>query len=282
MSEIDTPKASSVIKYHPAAPLGDFVELFWHSDRSHSLCPPTREAILPDGCGHLVINLTHDSVHLLEHLDNNTVTTLSGSVFCGPRSSPYAILPAGKAVIGVLFRPGGAFAFLSMPTEEIKNAQFPLDSIFGPRGAELRHRLLRLRTVSEKFALLQTFLLSHLRRPLALHRAVGYAIRAFERVPSQTISNVLAEVGLSERRFSRVFSEQVGLTPKLFHRVRRFQKAIASFPSNAQISWARAAVDAGYYDQAHLIHESRTFSSITPGAFLASRIVQRSHLPLPA
>jgi AraC-like DNA-binding protein len=109
---------------------------------------------------------------------------------------------------------------------------------------------------------------------------VAYAIHAFQRNPSPTISDVLGEIGLSERRFSRVFSEQVGLTPKLFHRVQRFQRTISSLPAMSDVDWARTAVDAGYYDQAHLIHEFRSFCSITPSVFIERKIDQRNHLPL--
>ncbi|HEY2615077.1 MAG TPA: helix-turn-helix domain-containing protein [Chthoniobacterales bacterium] len=273
----------SILKYQPRLLLRDFIELFWYRcGETPTTADETKEAILPDGCAHLVINLSENAVRLFERLDNDEVTTLSGSVFCGPRSSPYAILPAASAVIGILFRPGGAFPFLPMPAEELRNIQLPVEHIFGMRAGELRDRLIAEKTARRKFVLLEMFLLRHLRQPSSLHRAVSYAIRAFETDPTQNITDVLMKIGLSERRFSRVFSEQVGLTPKQFHRVRRFQKTISSFPLGDGVDWAETALNAGYYDQAHLIHEFRTFSFVTPGTFLATRIVQRNHLPLPA
>lgn len=270
-------------KYEPCALLRGCIQLFWYRCNYNGAAPAgLKEAILPDGCAHLVINLSENKVHLFEQIDDDRITTLSGSVFCGPRSSPYAVLLTASAVIGVLFRPGGAFPFLSMPAKEFHNAQLPSELVFGARAAEVRGRLIAATTVREKFALLEMFLVRHLRSSLPLHRAVAYAVRVFENEPSQTVSDMLARIGLSERRFSSVFSEQVGLTPKLFHRVQRFQKAITALALKREIDWARMAQEAGYYDQAHLIHEFRAFSSITPGAFFARRIVQRNHLPLPA
>jgi len=91
---------------------------------------------------------------------------------------------------------------------------------------------------------------------------------------------VLEKIGLSERRFSQIFSEQVGLTPKLFQRVRRFQKTMASLPPRGEVNWAGTATANGYYDQAHLINDFRAFSSVTPADFFARHVVQRNHLPL--
>jgi AraC-like DNA-binding protein len=270
-----------ILKYQPSSLLADSVELLWYrGGRDSEPAAMRKEAILPDGCAHLVINLSEDIARFFGGLDSNQITSLTGSVFSGPQSSPYAILPTAATVIGVRFRPAGAFPFLRLPVEEFHNIQLPIELVFGKRAVEVRDRLVAARTVQERFALLERFLLQNLCRSARLHPAVCYAIHTFEAHPSRGVSDVLAHLGLSERRFSRVFSEQVGLTPKLFQRVRRFQRLIDSFPSNKKVDWSGTAIDAGYYDQAHLIHEFHAFTSITPGAFLAARIEQRSHLPL--
>jgi AraC-like DNA-binding protein len=269
----------TILKYFPAPPLGEVVELFWHSaDDIRAVRSPNREAILPDGCAHLVFNLSQNRIGFYEQIESNRLTTLAGSIFCGPRSSAYAILPGAAAVIGVLFKPGGVFRLLSAPTEEFRNAQVPLDLVVG--GNELRDELIAAVTPAARFFLLEEFLLRQLRGSLSLHRAVRYAVSAFEQDPFLAVATVLGKIGLSERRFSRIFSEQVGLTPKLFQRVRRFQRTMASLPSHGGVDWAGTATANGYYDQAHLINDFRSFSSVTPSDFFASRIVQRNHLPL--
>jgi AraC-like DNA-binding protein len=269
----------TILKYFPRPPLNEVVELFWH--RGHETAAvhaPPREAILPDGCAHLVFNLSQNRIGFYEKIESNRLTTLAGSIFCGPRSSAYAILPAAAAIIGVLFKAGGVFRLLSAPTEEFRNAQVPLDLILGGDG--LRQQLIAAPTPAARFLLLEKFLLRQLQQSLLLHRAVRYAVHAFERDPFLSVAAVLQKIGLSERRFSRIFSEQVGLTPKLFQRVRRFQRTMASLPAYGEVDWAGTATANGYYDQAHLINDFRAFSSVTPSDFFASRIVQRNHLPL--
>jgi AraC-like DNA-binding protein len=270
----------TILKHFPAPPLSEVVELFWY--RAHETaeagCAAPREAILPDGCAHLVFNLSENRIGFYEQIASNRLTVLSGSIFCGPRSSAYAIVPAAAAIIGVLFRPGGVFRLLSAPTEEFRNAQVPLELVIGGEG--LRQQLIAGATPRAKFLLLEKFLLRRLQRSLSLHRAVRYAVNAFEQDLFVSVAAVLAKIGLSERRFSRIFNEQVGLTPKLFQRVRRFQRTMSSLPSYGEVDWAGTATANGFYDQAHLINDFRAFSSVTPSDFFASRIVLRNHLPL--
>ena len=269
----------AILKHFPAPPLNEIIELFWYREQETGAVRDTiREAILPDGCAHLVINLSENRIGLYENIGSHRLTALSGSIFCGPRSSPYAVLPAKAVLIGVLFRAGGVFRMLSAPTEEFRETQVPLELITG--GDDLREQLIATAMPATRFLLLEKFLLRQLRRSLSLHRAVRYAVSAFEQDSFLSVAAVLEKIGLSERRFSRIFSEQVGLTPKLFQRVRRFQRTVASLPSHGEVDWAGTATANGYYDQAHLINDFRAFSSVTPSDYFASRIVQRNHLPL--
>jgi AraC-like DNA-binding protein len=70
--------------------------------------------------------------------------------------------------------------------------------------------------------------------------------------------------GLSHTRFIQLFHEHVGLTPKLFCRVRRFRSLLDRIEKSMPVNWAELATDAGYFDQAHLIRDFRVFAGITP------------------
>jgi AraC-like DNA-binding protein len=103
-----------------------------------------------------------------------------------------------------------------------------------------------------------------------------------------TVRDVTARVGLSHRRFVEVFATEVGLTPKRFHRVRRLQHLLAVARHATTPKWNRLAVDGGFFDLSHLIHEVVKFSGFTP-ARLARHLhelrerevhLKRNHLPL--
>jgi transcriptional regulator GlxA family with amidase domain len=82
------------------------------------------------------------------------------------------------------------------------------------------------------------------------------------------IGDVAAGVGLSPRQFERRFRAEVGLPPKLFCRIQRFQRIFQALESGPA-KWADVAVDCGYYDQAHLIRDFRAFAGETPVELMA-------------
>jgi transcriptional regulator GlxA family with amidase domain len=74
--------------------------------------------------------------------------------------------------------------------------------------------------------------------------------------------------GLSTRQFERRFRQAVGISPKLFSRMQRFQRVFSALEESGA-KWADAAVECGYYDQAHLIRDFQEFAGKPPAALLA-------------
>ena len=91
---------------------------------------------------------------------------------------------------------------------------------------------------------------------------------------------MVEQVGFSQRRFIQLFSDEVGLTPKLFCRVNRFQRVVRRLATMNEVDWAQVALDCGYYDQAHFIHDFQAFAGITPSAYLQDRTEHLNHVPL--
>jgi AraC-like DNA-binding protein len=99
-----------------------------------------------------------------------------------------------------------------------------------------------------------------------------------------TVAGVTDQIGLSPKRFIQVFRDQTGFTPKVFCRIRRFQQALDHMEGctegRGSVEWADVALDCGYFDQAHFIHDFRAFSGINPTSYLAHRTPHRNHVPL--
>ena len=265
--------------YIPAAPLSDFVALFWLYEGY--VQPHARERVLPDGSVELVVSLVEVESRVYDG-EPTSGRTFRNGVMAGARSESLVIDTASQAsVMGVHFKPGGAYPFLPMPTSELHNAVVALDDLWGATAASLREHLLEATTTDAKFHILEQTLLEQARRPLARHRAVAYALDELQRERhARSISDVTDETGLSARRFIQVFSEEVGLTPKLFCRVRRFQQVLSLIHTAAQINWADVAVRCGYFDQAHFIHDFQAFSGINPTTYLAHKTPHLNHVPL--
>lgn len=112
-----------------------------------------------------------------------------------------------------------------------------------------------------------------------------FALNVFTPAESElTIGSVTQRIGLSQRRFIQVFKQEVGMSPKLFCRVRRFQHVLDSVREQATPNWARLALECGCFDQSHLIHDFQMFSGLTPTKYVRQRSkrVLPNHVPLTA
>ena len=95
-----------------------------------------------------------------------------------------------------------------------------------------------------------------------------------------TVGEVAGRTGFSQRRFIQVFRDEVGLPPKLYCRLLRFQEVLSRIEAKQNLDWAGVALNCGYFDQAHLIREFQAFSGLCPTAYLRQRGEHRNHVPL--
>jgi AraC-like DNA-binding protein len=263
-------------RHIPGPPLGQFVDWFWYYTDLQPLLH-RRQHVLPDGGFELVINLQDDLRKLYERGDPLRHQSFRRGWISGAHSQ-YLVIDAlpGSSMIGVHFKPGGAAPFLGLPAGELSDAVVQLDGIWSSEIWTWRDRLLAESGAHGKFRLLEQLLLSRLERARLTAdstKAVGWALDRFVREPHlQSIRAVTQAVGFSHKHFISSFRSQVGLTPKLFCRIRRFQQVIAQIHSRRSVDWADVVYSCGYYDQAHFVHDFAAFSGLNPSAYLAHRL----------
>jgi len=264
----------------PVAPLWRYVASLWLSE-GHTQ-PHAKERVLPSGEMQLVINLQEDRLRVYDRENTAYCDTFRGALVTGARSEYSVIDTAQQAyIMGVQFRPGGGFPFFRLPAGELAHTQAPLDALWASDADGLRCQLLEAATHQERFAILERRLLSELARGREPNGAVSFALRQFVARPhAASIAEVTGQTGLSTKRFIQAFRDEVGLTPKVFCRIRRFQQALRRIQHRGKVDWAAVALDAGYFDQAHFIHDFRAFSGISPSAYVARRSPYQNHVPL--
>jgi AraC-like DNA-binding protein len=252
----------------PRAPLDQFIELLWFHEDLNS--PHRFERVLPEGSVELIINLRDQNRHIFDPVSYQAQQSYRRSWLSGPHSKFIVIDTAPNAsMIGVHFKPGGANAFFSMPLNELRNNVVALDVFWNGAAASLRDQLLEAPTATDKFRILEDALLARRRGAELAHPAVRYALGHFIR-QSQILSvgAITDQISLSPRRFIELFNDQVGMTPKVFCRVRRFQRALFEIQRRRNLKWAELAPDCGYYDQAHFICDFKEFCGLTPADYL--------------
>jgi AraC-like DNA-binding protein len=262
----------------PRPPLAQFIELIWLYENDPR--PHTFERILPTGAAQLIVNLKEDQTRLYTPERGNQCETTSGTVLSGVHSRSCVIDTAEQEyVLGVSFRPGGTTPFLNVPTHEMRDVHIPLDLLWG-RGcaATLRERLLEARDPDAKLDVMEDAL-TEMWRPPGLHPAVAYALDTFGRRPLTTSVKAVTDViGLSAKRFIERFKNEVGLTPKRYCRILRFQQAVRRAHRCPHVDWSQVAVDCGYFDQAHFIHDFRSFAGLTPTGYQAAQTEFHNHV----
>jgi AraC-like DNA-binding protein len=262
--------------YKPDPPLSKFVDNFWLYEGS--AVGQKAERILPTGTLELVVNLRQNELRFSDSGLSQNCSRFSGAIVSGAHGRGFE----GEEetfIIGVHFKPGGAFPFLGLPASDLADTHVDLETLWGPSACRLRERLCEARTSAERFQLLQEALLSRLDRSVEQHYAVSAALEMFgHNQGGPKIREAAKFLGLSERRFIQVFKAEVGITPKLFSRIQRFQQTRAFIQQNHSPNWASIAMDLGYFDQAHLIREFLEFSGFSPTEYL-NRHKSLNHVP---
>jgi AraC-like DNA-binding protein len=264
----------------PRPPLDQFIEMLWFHegfDADHRL-----ERVLPDGSMEIIINLRDEKRHIFDPISYQPRETYRRSWLSGPHSEFIVIDTAPNAsMIGVHLRPGGASAFFGLPLCELRNSVVELDTLWNCEAQNLRDQLLEAPVQAAKFRILENALLARWRGFAPRHRAVRHALESFKREPeSITVGKVTAEVGLSRRRLIEIFTEQIGMTPKKFCRVLRFQRAINQIQQRRALPRTEIATGCGYYDQAHFINDFREFCGLTPSDYLNERPEYPNFVPI--
>jgi AraC-like DNA-binding protein len=256
--------------YIPPPPLSEFV----HSFRLVEDFAAVREWVLPTGTIELVIPLS---------TREQTLSREVRAEVCGPHSRPFLLNTAPiPMMMQVHFKAGGVFPFLRLPPGDLHNLRVSPADLWGTEAKYLEEQLMEAPSPEARFRVLEGFLVTKASQPLGRHPAVRFALRQFRADTSaRRVAEVTEQVGLSSRRFIQLFTREVGLAPKLYSRVQRFQQVVNCLDGADRVNWTDLALACGYYDQAHFIRDFQALSGLLPSDYLALKTPHLNHVPLP-
>ena len=261
--------------------LRPFVQSLWTAgpNRSSGADGITRERVLPTGEMHLVFRLTDHPVRLFETTDDLTGHAIGHAIVAGVRTAFY-MRDATEPVhsVGAQLHPSASALLFGVPAEELAGRHTPLDDLWGAAAAEARERL-QVKSPERQLEIFESMLATRLSQMRPLHPAVRHALGRF--AANASVHEVVREVGWSHRRFIELFRGAMGLTPKLYTRLLRFQRTIRRMTTDPESSWVDVALESGYSDQPHFNREFREFAGITPGEYRALTPPHTHHVPVP-
>lgn len=271
---------------HPA--LAGLVRSIWLNGAGTQPAPATsaREWMMPTGQMHLVLRLAGPAIGVFDHPADSDPRNMGHAVINGARASMYVkAVSADSASIGVRLRPGAAQALLGLPAYALAGQHVGLDDVWGPAANLMREQLLAMTSPQDTLRCFEMLLLQRLKDQsgVASRSAHPAVLMGLGQLPAgASVEEVARHSGYSQRQFSRLFSEAVGLAPRVYTRVRRFQKALNLMQSPWAARLSDVACDAGYSDQPHFNRDFRAFSGMTPEQYRAARPVAVNHVPVAA
>lgn len=249
-------------EYRPAAALRSVVERLWWLEGPADAIGAA--PIPPDGHAEIIV---HAGDPFVEHRDDGTTCVQDRVLLAGQATRAVRVRPSGFArVAGVRLRPDGAHALSRQAQDALTDRIVDLRDVHASLARRLRDDVLARDTGEEIIASLEQALLDVMApapavSPVRVALDYAHVRRGLVRVPA-----LADHVGLSVRQLERLFGARVGLTPKVYLRIMRFQEVLRTLQGGVgPTTWADLAVVHGYYDQAHFIRDFKAFVGSAPG-----------------
>lgn len=168
----------------------------------------------------------------------------------------------------IMFQPTGLHRLFSIPADEITDKWYEARCVLGRFVSELEDLLADTDDFSERVRVTDGFLLRACFRARARDRICAATDQIVPLHGNVGVADLAREAGLGVRQFQRRFAQQVGVHPKLYTRIVRFEAALDSKARCCDKSWTDVAHEFGYYDQRHMIHDFESFTDRTPSTIL--------------
>lgn len=247
--------------FFPSPVLSRYVKYYWTCAHDRNV----QEVMYPTGCLELCIDITDGET--VRHRGNQSMIVPRVEVLGHWTIPTSATIKKGNTCLITRFQPYAASLFFPNQLSDFTNASIDLFDIFSRESSEFYHRLMEQPLLEQKVQVLEAFLLNRLVKTSKDQEKIAivgglcdFICRSGE---SFDMERLAAETGFSHRYIQKLFLNYVGISPKSFFSVQRFNKSLELVRSS-NLSLTSIAYECGYYDQAHFIREFKSFTGITP------------------
>jgi AraC-like DNA-binding protein len=173
-------------------------------------------------------------------------------------------------IFNVFFQPAGAFQLLGISQKGLNDKVINLSDLLGISALKLKEKLADQTTLAGAHKVIESYLLKKLSLRRG-HNSANHLVSVVDQIELHSHhKNVIKEIctreGYSLSKLERHMKEMVGLSPKMFQRISRFNKVLRYIGQvKPPYNWAQIAYDFGYYDQMHFIKDFSWFHGVTPG-----------------
>jgi len=189
------------------------------------------------------------------------------TVVVGPQTFSRAQLSmSGRIhVFNILFQPSGLNQLIGVDMRSLVNQDPAASDVLGTSAVRLGDKVRAAPDFSARVRATQQWLDGQMERQASPNGAINDASALLITTAGQMrVDDLVRLTGMSASQLRRLFNEQVGLSPKGYARLIRFDQALVARRSAPERSWTDILHDLGYYDQAHFIREFHMFTGISP------------------
>jgi len=255
-------------EFSPSPALRSCVDRLWWLEGDASAIPA--EPIPPDGRTELIV---HGGDPFLEADGRGGWHAQARVLLAGQLTQAAVVRPTGSVrTVGARFLPHVMPALVGVPAGALTNRVIDLAAVDARLAARLRRGVASRDAGAAMVAALDRQLVRLAGDAPRLHSPAAAAVElALSSRGLVRVDELASRTGAGARTLERAFQDHVGVPPKLFLRIIRFQEVLAALRTpNAGHSWGRIAAEHGFYDQSHFIRDFRRFVGVTPGAWQVS------------
>lgn len=255
-------------EYRPDPALARCIHRYWFLSGSGSgeAGPPQFQPIVPDGRMELIFNLGD---RFQRHHRDGSVERQAHCLLAGQITRCVVVEP-GRAIdlVGVRFRAAGLAALLPIPVAELRDEILDSSLVAAHFTEDVGDWLHAAADVATRTGVLNRHFLRLRPKASEPDAAVAAAANRMRATRGRArVASLAAELGISRRTLERRFQTEVGIAPKVFARIARFQHAFRLMQDSEPGTWGRIAYRCGYSDQAHFTREFRAFAGASPSRF---------------
>lgn len=257
------------VEFFPKPEVAHLVKCVWNYSADTTEIEGRPERIVPDGNPELVIHYGHPFSEYTGAIKEEQPR----GFLMGQMTRPLALDPSKGApgIVGVRFWPAGTRAMIGAAMSEFTDERLALDDAVPGATARLVDQIASAPDARVRCEILQDFV-ADVAAANARYQdaAVNHWVRRILNVNGKmSIASLARDSDISSRQLERRFRTQIGIPPRLFANVVRFRSVFDSLSGASKPDWVGMAINAGYFDQSHMIKDFHRFLGCSPSEFLS-------------
>jgi AraC-like DNA-binding protein len=252
----------------PSTVLAPYIKRYWAIENTLDKGERCVQRIIPTGLTELLLYFTTPPKVLTGNKYPSSNVALYG------HQNDFYDMEIGRdlSVFSIVFLPQGLMRFFKFPLYEICNQNVPLKYIIGQEGRDLEEKMGEATTFHQRVNIAETHLLNLLQTNFAdfEYRRINHIVQLITKTGGIIdINRMASEAYLCRKQFERIFAEHIGISPKQYLKIIRFQFALFQKQRKADMNMLDLSCECGYFDKSHFINDFKSLCGLTPKQYFS-------------